>query len=64
LGSIGKVEIKLGETVIKTKFTPPSLIEATPNVIASNHSDVCPTQFSNGVVHAYMDQKVTPLTSS
>jgi hypothetical protein len=47
LGSIGKVEIKLGKTVKKTKFTPPSLIKATPNVIAINHRDICPMSFSN-----------------
>jgi hypothetical protein len=47
LGSIGKVEHNLGETVKKTKFTPPSLIEATPNVIASNHSDMCLMSVSN-----------------
>jgi hypothetical protein len=47
LGSIGKVEIKLGDTIRKTKFTPPSLIIATPNVIASNHSYVCWMSVSN-----------------
>jgi hypothetical protein len=42
LGSIGKVENKLGETVKETKFTPPSPIKATPNRIARDHSDVYP----------------------
>jgi hypothetical protein len=47
LGSIGKIEIKLEETVEKTKFTPPSLIIAIPTIIASNQDDVCPMPFSN-----------------
>jgi hypothetical protein len=47
LGSIGKVEKHLGETVKKTKFTPPSLIKATPTLIASNQDEACPTSFSN-----------------
>ncbi len=47
LGSIGNEEIKLGKSFKKTKFTPPSLIKATPNVIASNHRDICPMSFSN-----------------
>jgi hypothetical protein len=47
MGSIEKVKNKLGATVNKTKFTPPSPIKATPNVITSNHGDVCPMLFSN-----------------
>jgi hypothetical protein len=39
LGSTRKV-VKLEETVEKTKFTPPSLMRATPNTIASNSNDV------------------------
>jgi hypothetical protein len=41
------METKLKETIKKTKFTPPSWINATPNVIASNHKDVCLTSVSN-----------------
>jgi hypothetical protein len=47
LGSIGKIAINLGETIEKTKFTPPSPIKAIPTLIASNQDDVCPTSFSN-----------------
>jgi hypothetical protein len=47
LGSIGKEENILGETVKKTKFTPPSLIKATPTIIANNQDDVCLTSFSH-----------------
>jgi hypothetical protein len=46
-GSTRKVEINLGETVKKTKLTPPSPIKATPTLIASNQDDVCPTSISN-----------------
>jgi hypothetical protein len=46
-GSTRKEEINLGETVIKTKFTPPSLIKATPTIIASNQDDIRPMSFSN-----------------
>ncbi len=31
----------------QTKITPPSLIKATPTIIASNQDDICPTSFSN-----------------
>jgi hypothetical protein len=41
LGSTRKEEINLGETVKKTKFTPPSPMKATPTNIASNTYDVC-----------------------
>ncbi len=37
----------LGETVEKTKVTPPSLIKATPNTVASNTNDVCPTSVNH-----------------
>ncbi len=47
MSSIGKVEIKLGETFKKTKFTPPSPITATLAIITSNQDDVCSTSFSN-----------------
>jgi hypothetical protein len=47
LGSIGKIAINLGETIEKTKFTPPSPIKATPTLIASNQDDVIPTSFSD-----------------
>ncbi len=47
MGSTRKVEINLGETVKKTKFTPPSLIKATPTIIANDPNDVCPMSFSN-----------------
>jgi hypothetical protein len=48
-GSIGKVEIKFGETLNKTKFTPPILIKknATPTIIDSIQDDVRLTSFSN-----------------
>ncbi len=46
-GSIGKIVINLGETIKKTKFTPPSSIKANPTLIASNQDDICPTSFSN-----------------
>ncbi len=47
LGSIGKIAKKLGETIKKTKFTPPSPIKATPSLIASNQHDIFPASFSN-----------------
>jgi hypothetical protein len=47
LVSIGKIAINLGETIKKTKFSPPSLIKATPTLIASNQDDVCLMPFSN-----------------
>jgi hypothetical protein len=47
LGSIGKIVINLGESIEKTKFTPPSPIKATPTLIASNQDDICPMSFSN-----------------
>ena len=47
MGSTRKVETKLGETVEKTKFTPPSLIEAIPTTIASNPDDRSTTSVSN-----------------
>ncbi len=37
----------LGETVKQSKFTPPSLIKATPTEITRNQDDVHPTSFSN-----------------
>ncbi len=46
-GSTRKVEINLGNTIKKTKFTPPSPMNATPTLIASNPDDVCPASFSN-----------------
>ena len=47
MGSTRKVEINLGETVKKTKVTPPSLIKATPTNNASNPDDVNSTSVSN-----------------
>ncbi len=47
MGSTRKVELKLRETVKKTKFTPPSPIKATPTLIANDLDDACPTSFSN-----------------
>jgi hypothetical protein len=47
LGSIGKIDIKLGESIKKTKFIPPSPIKATPKVIASDKSGMCLASFSN-----------------
>ncbi len=47
MGSTRKLELNLGETVKRSKFTPPSPIKATPTEIASNQDDVCPVSFSN-----------------
>ncbi len=47
MGSIGKIAINLGETFKKTKFTPLSPMKATPNTIASDTNDACPTSVSN-----------------
>jgi hypothetical protein len=47
LGSTRKLGLKLGETIKKTKFDPPSPIKATPTEIASNQDDVHPMSFSN-----------------
>jgi hypothetical protein len=47
LGSIGKVVINLGETSKKTKFTPPSPMKATTNIVASNNNDMCLMLVSN-----------------
>ncbi len=38
---------KFRRNIIKTKFTPPSPMKATLNIIASNTNDVCPTSVSN-----------------
>ncbi len=45
--STRKIETKLGETIKKTKFTPPSPIKAAPTTIASNPDDVSTTSVSN-----------------
>jgi hypothetical protein len=42
-----KVETKLGETIKKMKFTPPSPIKATPTTIANNPDGVSTTSVSN-----------------
>jgi hypothetical protein len=42
-----KLDIKLEETIKKTKVTPPSLIKATPTTIASDSDDVSATSVSN-----------------
>jgi hypothetical protein len=47
LSSTRKVEVNLGETIKKTKFSPPSPTKTTPTLIPSNPEDVCPTSFSN-----------------
>ncbi len=47
MGSIGEIAINLGETVQETQVAPPSLMKATPTLIASNQHDVCPVSFSN-----------------
>jgi hypothetical protein len=47
LGSTRKTEIKLGETIKKMKFTPPSPIKATPTSITGDPDDVCPMSYSN-----------------
>jgi hypothetical protein len=47
LGSTRKVEFNLGETVKKTKVTPPSPIKATPTNIVSNPDDVSTMLVSN-----------------
>jgi hypothetical protein len=47
LGSIGKVVIYSGETVKKTKFSPPSPMKATLNLVANDKNDLCPTSVSN-----------------
>ena len=41
------MENKLKETIKKTKFTPPSPIRATPTLITSNHSEMCPMSVSS-----------------
>ena len=48
MGSIGKGVINLGETCNKNKFTPPSLIKATPKDITSNKNELSLTPVSNG----------------
>jgi hypothetical protein len=47
LGSVRKLDMKLGETINKTKFTPPSPIKAAPTTIASDSDDVSTTSVSN-----------------
>ncbi len=46
MGSVRKVDINFEETVKKTKFSPPSLMKATPIIVASNTNDVCLTSVS------------------
>ncbi len=46
--------INLGETIKKAKFSPPSLMTATPNTIASNANDMCPTSVSNADIITVM----------
>jgi hypothetical protein len=68
LSSIGKLAINLGETVKKTKFTPPSLIKASPTLIASNQDDISPTSFSmitsQAKMRGYILSTVLPLTKT
>jgi hypothetical protein len=47
LGSTRKVDTELGETIKKTKFTPPSPIKATPATIASNPDNINTASVSN-----------------
>jgi hypothetical protein len=47
LGSTRKLDIELGETIKKTKFTPPCLIKPIPITIASNSDDISTTSVSN-----------------
>ncbi len=47
MGSTRKLETKLGESIQKTRFTPPSLIKATPTAIANNLDDVSTMSVSN-----------------
>ncbi len=46
MGSTRKL-VKLGETIKKTKFTPPSLMKATPTTIASDSDDVSTASVNN-----------------
>ena len=46
-GSIGNLDINLRETYKKQKFTPPSLIKATPTITESDSDDDCLTSFSD-----------------
>ncbi len=45
--STRKIGLNLGETVKKTKFTPPSLMKATPTKIGSDQDDICQLSFSD-----------------
>ncbi len=47
MDSTRKLDIKLGETIKKTKCTPPSPIKATLTTIASNSNDISTTSVSN-----------------
>jgi hypothetical protein len=47
LGSTWQVGTKLGETIKKGKFTPPSPIKATPTTVTSNPDDLSTTTVSN-----------------
>ncbi len=47
MGSTRKLGLNLGETVKRTKLTPPSPNKTTSNIIASNQDDIRPTSFSN-----------------
>ncbi len=64
---IGEVVLNLGETVKKTKFTPPSPMKATPNIVASKNNGVCPTSASNAdqaKTKSYMLNTVLPLVKT
>jgi hypothetical protein len=47
LGSTRKIELNLGETIKKAKFTPPSPIKATPTTVASDSDEVSTLSVSN-----------------
>ncbi len=49
MGSTRKLDIKLGETIKKTKFTPPSPIKFFPTTITSNSDDASTTLVSDAV---------------
>ncbi len=65
---IGAVVINLGETVKKTKFTPPSPMKATPNIVASkNNGIMCLTSASNAdqaKTKSFMLNTVLPLVKT
>jgi hypothetical protein len=56
-----------GETAKKTKFTSPSLMKATPNLVASKNNGVCPTSardVDQAKTKSYMLNTVLPLVKT